>query len=228
MATPEQKNQFIAKLATCTDPRKWESQKFQLLVGLPADEFDSEFAALLNTWEPTMLQAETAIIALSSLPEATFPTWSRGRVLTGVVEPKTLDLSKLSTGAWFHPRQTGRETRPTGHEILAALVSAYDGKKVDAGKTYAVLPTDIIHGHYGLRTLTWLAQNWKTLPKAFREWAKGNLLYGWLDVVRLDDGCLNVPALNCLVEAPCVSWYRLGPQWSNVEPALREQVSSQG
>lgn len=226
-ATEEQKLQLIAKISTATDRRKWDGDKLQLW--LSDEAFDDRLAAFINGWQAPEPQPLTEfVIQLSTLPTPKFPDWSRGRILNGVVEPKTLDLTKLSTDAWFHPNQTGSQTRPTGHQILATLVASYKAGKDEAGKTYQANPADLINSHFGLRELTWLEQNWKTLPKAFRDWAKGKLLYGWADVVRRGNGYLNVPYLYCHVETPYVLWYLLGDVWRDVGPALREQVSSQG
>lgn len=167
------------------------------------------------------------VIQTATLPKPTFPDWSQGRILTGVVEPQLLDLTKLRTDAWFHPHQTGENTRPTGYEILATLVFAYEVGKDAVGMTYQVKPTDLINGHFGLRELKWLEDNWKTLPEAFRKWAKGKLLYGWADVVRHSDGYLYVPCLDCDIDKPFVDWFNLDRQWDDDEPALREQVGTQ-
>lgn len=166
------------------------------------------------------------IIQVATLPTPQSPNWSRGEILTGVSEPKALDPTRLSSDAWFHPSQTGSKTRPTGHQILASLVDDYKIGEDKAGKTYQVPPTDLINGHFGLRELVWLEQNWKTPPKAFRDWAKGKLLYAWADAVRDDSGYLHVPCLCCYVETPYVYWSYLGNQWYDHEPALREQVSA--
>lgn len=229
-ATEEQRLQLIAKISTGTDRRKWDGVKLQICMEDPT--FDDRFAAFINSSElpaaETVALTESLIIQIANLPEPKFPDWSRGRILNGVVEPKMLDLTKLPTEAWLHPDQIGNATRPTGHQILASLVKSYVVGEDEAGKTYQVEPSDAINGHYGLKELLWLEQKWKTLPKSFRDWAKGKLLYGHRDCVRNDSGWLDSPFLYCGVDGPHVCWYDLDFQWSNDGPALREQVGAQG
>jgi hypothetical protein len=226
MATQEQKNQLIAKIATSADPKKWgEVDKFQRFVGLQADDFDEELGKLLIAWQPPV--RTSCIIQIDPLPYPTVPTWSRGRILTGVTPPQTLDINQLMKNAWQHAHQTGENQRPTGHDILATLVKSYVVGKDKAGMTYQVEPTDLINGHLGFRELSWLGKDWITLPEPFRKWANGKLLYGWADVVRSDDGDLGVPYLNCIVPTPYVVWYDLDRRWDGYEFALREQVSPQ-
>jgi hypothetical protein len=226
-ATEEQKLQFIAKISTATDRRKWDGAKLQICMEDPM--FDERLAAYINASEkPVEVPAvmESLIINLSDLREPKFPDWSKGRILIGVKEPSTLDIGKLIETAYFHERQTGNQTRPTGHEILASLVKSYKVGEDEMGKTYQVEPDDAINGHHGLKELLWLEQNWKTLPEAFRKWANGKLLYGHRDIVRRDDGYLSSPYLHCSVRVPCVHWYGLDGQWVGSEPGLREQVNA--
>lgn len=228
-ATEEQKLQLIGKISTGTDRRKWEGINLQTLLEDPA--FDDRFAAFINSAETpaeTLTITESLIIKFSDLPESKFPDWSKGRILIGAKEPFAIDLNKIIADAYFHERQTGSKTRPTGHEILASLVQSYKVGEDEAGKTYQVESADSINGHYGLKELVWLAQNWKFLPEAFRKWAKGKLLYGHRDIVRRDGGWLDSPYLGCYVEVPYVYWCSLGIQWDGRGPGLREQVNAQG
>lgn len=225
-ATEEQRLQLIAKIATGTDRRKWDGDILQTL--LQDSSFDDRFAAFVNSLPQraeTPVIAESLIIQLTDLPGPKFPDWSKGRVLIGAKEPSALDVGRLIETAYFHERQTGNQNRPTGHEILASLVKSYKVGEDEAGKTYQVEPTDAINGHFGLKELALLEQNWKTLPEAFRKWVKGKLLYGHRDIVRSDDGWLRSPYLDCSVEVPCVGWYYLDRQWSDNEPGLREEIA---
>ena len=225
MATQEQHNQLVAMIATLVKPSDLgDAEDFQELIGAPST-FAEEFGKLLREWEPS--SRIPSIIQTSTLPQPTFPDWSLGKILRDVVSPKTFDVNRLMKNAWQHANQTGDNQRPTGHEILATLVKSYVVREDKAGMTYQVQPTDLINRHFGLRELLWLENNWKTLPRAFRKWAKGKWLDGWVDVVRDDVGYLRVPYLFCDVPTPFVYWCNLGSRWVDYEFALREQVSPQ-
>ncbi len=227
MATQEQKDQLIARIATGLKPGQLNKDRFQAFLGDPEglDRFADEFIAnyVRRTYPPVEIGEVTAPV---------FPDWSKGRVLNGYIRrPQSLDFIAVMASPYFHPRQTGEEykdNRPQGHEILASLVASYKAGEDKNGNTYNVSETDFIHGHFGLAELTYMEKNWNTLPEPFKAWAKGKLLYGWRDVVRDDHGTLNVPYLSCIVGEPCVYWYCLDISWRDNEPALREQVSTQG
>lgn len=159
-ATEEQKLQLIARISTGTDRSKWDKAKLQICMEDPS--FDERFAAFINSSEKPVeatVVMESLIIKLSDLSGPKFPDWSKGCILIGAKEPTTLDIGKLIETAYFHERQTGNQTRPTGHEILASLVKSYKVGEDETGKTYQVFPEDIINGHFGLKELLWLEQN---------------------------------------------------------------------
>lgn len=237
MATEEQLKQFAAKLLTCADPVKWgTTREFQELVGLKAPEFDDEVGNMIRNWynsrrmpvEPTGIilpkLSRPYIINTARFPDPIFPNWSRGRILEGVIIPKTINVDSLMKSVWQHEEKT-EEIRPTGHQLLARLVSDYVIGQDSVGKTYQVKPADKINGHHGFKSLSILADKWKKLPKSFRVWADGKLLYGLADAVREDDGYLSVPCLPCDVPTPCVRWHYLDHRWDGNGFALREQVS---
>jgi hypothetical protein len=225
MATQEQKDQLIARIATGLKPGNLDKDRFQAFLGDP--ESVDRFAEFIGKYERRSYPA----IEIMGIAEPTLPVWSRGRVLDGDIHrPDRLDFIAIMGFAYFHPRQTGekyKENRPTGHEILASLVASYKAGEDKNGNTYDVSETDLIHGHFGLAEFTYMEKNWNTLPEPFKAWAKDKLPYGWRDVVRNDYGNLNVPYLNCNVDKPYVNWYNLDNSWNDNEPALREQVSTQ-
>ena len=227
MATQPQVNQLIARIATGLKPDTLDRDRFQVFLGDPEalDRFAAEF---IGTYEPRTYPA----IEIMGIVEPTFPDWSKGRVLNGDIHrPDRLDFIAIMGSVYFHPRQTGethKNNRPSGHEILASLVASYKVGEDKNGNTYDVSETDLIHGHFGLAELTNMKKDWNTLPEPFKVWTKGKLLYGCRDVVRNNNGNLSVPCLNCNVAKPCVGWYYLGSSWHGSEPALREQVSTQG
>jgi hypothetical protein len=228
MATQGQINQFSALIATGLNPGSLDHDRFQAFLGDPAalDRFAAEF---IGTYERRTYPTTPS----SDIVEPTFPEWSKGRVLNGDIHrPDRLDFIAIMASAYFHPRQTGEthnDNRPSGHEILASLVASYKAGEDKNGNTYDVSETDLIHGHFGLAELTHMEKNWNTLPEPFKAWAKGRLLCGWRDVVRHGGGSLfYVSFLHCAAAKPYVRWCSLDNSWDDGEPALREQVSTQG
>lgn len=223
----EQKDQLIARIATGLKPGQLNKDRFQAFLGDPEglDRFADEF---IGTYE----RRNYPTIEITSIAEPGFPDWSKGRVMNGDIRrPKEIDFLAVMSSVYFHPRQTGekhKNNRPSGHEILASLVASYKAGEDKVDNTYDVAETDLIHGHFGLAELTYMEKNWSTSPEPFKAWAKGKLLYGWRDVVRDDNGSLDVPYLFCNVDKPYVDWYNLHISWFGREPALREQVSTQG
>lgn len=222
MATQAQKDQFISKTATGLDPATLDKGRFQDFLGDPNAWL--RFAEFVNSYKrrnsPSIIEITPGGVV--------FVEWSKGRVLKGFTHQSTsIDLNAVIASAWLHPHQIGQGLRPTGHEILAALVSSYKVGEDKKGNTYQIVDGDAIHGHFGLKELEVLGDNWETLPDFFRNWAKGKTLYAWWDVVRDGDGVLNVPGLNCHVEKPFVRWDGLGFNWRLFGPALRAQVSAQ-
>lgn len=212
MATLDQMHQLIALIATASDHEKWpDSKKFQRLLGLPRGEFDIEFAALLHLYQPP---EEISMIQISELPNYGFPDWTTGEpVFTGVKTPKVIDLSKVRQVS--DAITIARVGEQTIRIVLSQLVRAYRPDEHGYGARYKVEATDKLNGHYGLRELWALAMNWKNLPLDFRQWAKGQRLYGLRDAV----GCgsnhhgIALPFLNCRVSSPCVDWSDTDVHW---------------
>lgn len=227
MATQPQVNQLIACIATGVKPENTVKDRLQALLDDP-DGMDRLVDEFINKYE----RRTYPTIEITGIVEPAFPDWLKGRVLNGDIHrPDTLDFIAIMGSAYFHPRQTGerhQDNRPSGHEILASLVASYKAGEDKNGNTYDVSETDLIHGHFGLAELTYMEKNWNTLPEPFKAWAKGKLLYGWRDVVRDDCGLLLVPVLDCSFVEPYVHWYNLDYSWRDHEPALREQVGTQG
>jgi len=226
MATQEQKDQFIARIATGLKLGFLDKYRFQAFLGDPEalDRFADEFIA---TYERRSYPPVTI-----DFTEPTLPDWSKGRVLNGIIRRwKEIDLMSVMARAWFHPRQIGDEhedNRPSGHEILTSLVASYKPDEDKNGNIYDVSETDLIHDHFGLAEAIYMRDHWRALPNPFKVWSKGKRLYGWRDVVRGDDDNLFVSCLDCEDDQPLMSWYDLKDLWKTCEPALRGQVGTQG
>lgn len=223
MATQDQKDQLNALFLTKLKPADLDKDRLQVFLSDPKgiSRFAAEF---IGTYERRTYPVVTA----TGLPQPKFPDWSKGRVLQGDIRRgESMDFVALTTTAWFHPNQLGDNSRPTGHDILAALVASYKAGEDKVGNFYPVAETDAIHGHFGLAELTYMQDNWTSLPEPFKAWARGKLLYGWRDVVRDGNGGLYGPFLLCFVDKPYVRWYDLDNSWDDSEVALREQVGTQ-
>jgi hypothetical protein len=201
MATQDQKDQLISLIATRLKPNILDKDRLQSFLGDPEAlyRFSTEFIA---TYERRVHLS----VNLNNLPQPEFPKWTRMLVLEGNIRhPENIEFTAIMSSFWLDPRQTGNEKRPSGHELLAALVSE----------------DDVIHGTFGLAELTYMQDDWVSLPASFKTWAQNKLLYGWRDVVRSDEGHLFVPYLNCSHTVPSVCWRDLSGTLSGEEPALR-------
>jgi len=234
-ATEEQKRQLIEQISTRTNCRNWYGANLKRLLDLEDLEFAERFSTLISVQQSTSSETSeikegvTSQILTSTLPEPKFPDWSLrhgcGRILSGVRVPVTIDFNKIIAGVYFHAWQMEGSARPGGNGILVCLVSSYRVNEDELGRGYGVEAGDAINGHYGLKELAWLEENWKNLPTAFQKWAKGKCLYGYRDVARRGANDLLFPCLNCLVEMPCLDWTEItGARWTASLPGLRERV----
>lgn len=227
-ATIEQKLKLLAELATTTDHRGWNGDRFQILLGLSASDFDAEFAKLLNEWRPSVSIPKSNVICVSTLPEAELPAWSKP-VIVGATELRFFTIDTIFANVWSHVGQEGYEPHVTGHKIFKALVSAYEDEddkeswNCDGMSTYGVTHKDLINNHFGLRELQWQRSVWQTLPKSFREWARCKNLYAWAGAVRNKNSRhIMIPYLDCSVEDPPLCWRDLCNQWNTNDLALCE------
>lgn len=161
-------------------------------------------------------------IDISQLPETKMPEWSEGRVIVGVKEPRVLDLEKLMSATYFlEEYPEGRWT--TGHTILASLVKSYKVDKDEPGKVYTAEPDDLIHGHFGLKELLWIKENWIDLPMAFHRWTYRKMLYGNRDMWRVGKRILT-PCLDCGTSKPHAISVCLSFRWNMSDFSLHGSV----
>jgi hypothetical protein len=127
-----------------------------------------------------------------------YPDWVRQHLtpeyeVKGLADPGVVQL-------WLDPRQGRGNPFPTGHEVYEAI------------RQENLLSRSLSYGH-----LKWLEENPDRIPV---DWHQRRLwVYAWGSVVRVADGGLGVPCLDCDVPKPYVDWHWLGDDWRGGEPA---------
>ena len=235
MATTEQKNQLIAKIATSADPKKWDGKKLQSLLELPTTEFDEEIADSLNgcptrdVTSPEFRFKKVQTRDLGSLMMTRYPTWTSGQqVVMGIERSEVIDFSKLPAQSWSY--QNGQfvgHRHSSMHQILSVLVPSYKKKGDKDGKTYRAEEKDGIHKHLGFCELLWIVDNWPSVPETFRNWAKRKLLFGMADIFRKSNGYFGYPHAPCLdcgntSSSASVYWVSLDCMWEDNCVALSD------
>lgn len=220
MATNDQKNQLIARIATNLCPSKLQKARFQLWLEDP-DNMDM-FTGFINQSYPP--------IPTNTLPEPILPEWSQGSVLSGDVGPEYIDFANLRNSTHVHSDlvfqdSTNSTKYPKGEKVFSALVQNYTIGKDEDGSVYQVAGRgysdlyriDEINSHYGLKELVYLQSVWGQLPLPIRTWAFAGgrkHLYAWRGAVRKaratseSSSTIEIPFLNCsfLGSVPDIEW----------------------
>jgi hypothetical protein len=116
----------------------------------------------------------------------------------------------------------------SGYYVLKQLVDAYSTKLeigstdwvVEAGKPCPVVWKDRINGHYGMKALEWLKNNWLKLSPSMKDSLSGKNIYGLADVMFDDVGGLSMPYVTFCTEEPTLGWYSLSHEFSENERCL--------
>ena len=162
------------------------------------------------------------IIDFSKQPEPSMPKWSKGRFLTGNDQMTKIELPLATCMTWKY------QGKVCGYYVLKQLISAYSTKLeigatdfiVEAGKPCPVVRKDGINGHYGLKALEWLKNNWLTLPPSMKDSLSGKNIYGLTDVMFDDVGGLSMPYVTFCTEEPTLGWYSLSHEFGSNERCL--------
>jgi hypothetical protein len=205
-ANEEQKLQLIARLAKDTNRKKWDGRKLQLILGLPATEFDGVFAALINSYQPPALPEPVQIVVTPPtdplvLPKTFDPTqfisngwtiWKGdpiGKGLQGDEEqdPRSLalmevDFTIFTKGGNFLTGLEGSETVVTGEVKRARLIAKMIQADARIGQAlFEEKGQTTLRWLYGTLKITWFELLGTTLRSS-----NGNRYALYLD--RRDDG----------------------------------------
>lgn len=150
------------------------------------------------------------IIDLAPLPHHEIPVWSKGKFLDGYNHTR-IELPLVTTMTWQHPDQ--KTSTVSGNNILKDLACVYRIKSIrqwaQEKTTCMVLEEDGINGHFGLKALTWLKDNWLLLPSSQKDSLFGKTIYGLADIMFDDVQGMSMPYVTFATDEPTQGWYSL-------------------
>ena len=153
---------------------------------------------------------KSIIIDLVPLPHPGILPWSKGKFLHGYNNTR-IELPLVTTMTWQHPDQ--KTSTISGSNILKGLACVYRTKSIrqwaEDKATCMVLEEDGINGHYGLKALTWLKDNWLQLPPSQKDYLFGKTIYGLADIMLDDVQGLSMPYVTFTTDEPTLGWYSL-------------------
>jgi len=165
-----------------SDNQGRETARLARNVGLGRDLFQ---VALTDGTMHRILCAFHDGLPITIGPTVEYPDWVREH-LTPKLEALTI-RNPGKVELWLDPRQTSGNL-PTGHKVYAAIKAS-----------------GFLERSLSLGDLKWYEQHLDQIPADFH----GKLIYGWASVVRVSDGSLFAPFLDCYADRPYVRWYRL-------------------
>jgi len=83
-----------------------------------------------------------------------------------------------------------------------------------------VLMKDRINGHYGVKAIEWLKNNWLNLPPSQKKALSGKTIFGFADVTYDDVGGISMPYVTFCTETPTIGWYSLSHEFGRNERFL--------
>lgn len=227
-ASEEQKLQLLSRLAKDTNRKRWNGNRLQELLKLPAADFDETIACMFRVAPiGRSVDSETKILPSSSMQfvDPQFPRHHRGHVLSNIVTPAepTLDCSNITIGGV--PKSRGG--RLSGLSVFGSLIPTFKVNSEPSKELYAVHPKWPIAGHYRSYELSWIEKNWKQLPAGFRECLDGKIACGWAGAMRAEDWQILIPRLECSKSYAVLVWTPIEKAWGQGSTvALRQKRPS--
>ena len=154
---------------------------------------------------------KSIIIDLATVPNPEIPEWSKGKFLDGNIDNTRIQLPLVTTMTWQHQFQ--QTSTISGNDILKGLVCTYEINRAyrwaRAQTCCPVIEEDRINGHYGVKALTWLKDNWLRLPPSQKDSLFGKTIYGLADIQFDDVQGLSMPYVTFTTEEPTLGWFSL-------------------